>query len=561
MVRVIVFLVAIGLAAFGAAWVADQQGTLTLTFDRWQVETSLPIFVLIVFVGVITLMLAWSLLRFLWRLPARAAAARRRRREVRGRAAITRGLIAIGTGDALDARRQAQAARRLAKDDPLALVLRAQAAQLSGDSAEARDVFHAMATRSDTRLFGLRGLFVEAQRTDDPLGAVAVAEEALKLAPSSGWASQAVLGFRCAQNDWAGALAILDSNKASGLLGNADWQRQRAVLLTAQALEIEASDRDHSQAAIMEAVRLAPTLIPAAALSAKFLSEAGQTRKAMRILEAAWTAQPHPDLADAYMHVRLGDSALERLGRAERLAVRTPSDIEGALAVARAAIDAAEYGRGRAALAPFLAAPTQRVAVLMAELARAEGDDFRAREWTQRALRAALDPAWTADGYVSDRWRPVSPVTGRLDAFQWMIPVAALPGPTVSAAEPPAIEAAPAPELAPEVAPQSLPPPVTAEPLPEPGPSPVPGSVVLSTGHEQAAAPVAPERPKPANLPPPVFRSRTDLSAMKPAAVVPPVTATVHLPDDPGVDDETDGIDGQSQQPGGWRGFLSRASR
>ena len=42
-------------------------------------------------------------------------------------------------------------------------------------------------------------------------------------------------------------------------------------------------------------------------------------------------------------------------------------------------------------------------------------------------MRARHDPAWTADGYVSDRWRPVSPVSGRLDAFQWQTPVAALP--------------------------------------------------------------------------------------------------------------------------------------
>src|SRR5262249_35752526 len=51
----------------------------------------------------------------------------------------------------------------------------------------------------------------------------------------------------------------------------------------------------------------------------------------------------------------------------------------------------------------------------------------RARAWTLRAVRARHDPAWTADGYVSDRWRPVSPVTGRLDAFQWQTPVASLP--------------------------------------------------------------------------------------------------------------------------------------
>ena len=56
--------------------------------------------------------------------------------------------------------------------------------------------------------------------------------------------------------------------------------------------------------------------------------------------------------------------------------------------------------------------PTQRVAMLMAEIERTEhGDTGRARAWTLRAVRALHDPAWTADGYVSDRWRPVSPVT------------------------------------------------------------------------------------------------------------------------------------------------------
>ena len=64
--------------------------------------------------------------------------------------------------------------------------------------------------------------------------------------------------------------------------------------------------------------------------------------------------------------------------------------------------------------------------MLMAELEELEGDEGRAREWMARALNAARDPAWTADGFVSDRWLPVSPVTGRLDAFQWKVPVAEL---------------------------------------------------------------------------------------------------------------------------------------
>ena len=163
----------------------------------------------------------------------------------------------------------------------------------------------------------------------------------------------------------------------------------------------------------------------------------------MRIVEAAWLAQPHPDLADAYAHVKLGDSARQRLVRVETLAAKAPGHIEGALAIARAAIDASEFARAREALAPFIAAPTQRVAMLMAEIERTEhGDSGRARAWTLRAVRALHDPVWTADGYVSDRWRPVSPVSGRLDAFQWQTPVAALPSDKGAAIEPSPFEEA-----------------------------------------------------------------------------------------------------------------------
>ena len=77
----------------------------------------------------------------------------------------------------------------------------------------------------------------------------------------------------------------------------------------------------------MEAVKLAPTLVPAATLAAKFMSESNQARRAMRIVETAWAAQPHPDLADAYAHIRLGDSAVQRLSRVEALAAKSPGNI------------------------------------------------------------------------------------------------------------------------------------------------------------------------------------------------------------------------------------------
>ena len=75
----------------------------------------------------------------------------------------------------------------------------------------------------------------------------------------------------------------------------------------------------------------------------------------------------------------------------------------------------------------------------MAELERAEhNDEGRAREWMARALNAAPDPQWTADGHVSDRWLPVSPVSGRLDAFEWRVPLTGMVAAPVIEPEPPA---------------------------------------------------------------------------------------------------------------------------
>ena len=283
-----------------------------------------------------------------------------------------------------------------------------------------------MAERADTRMLGLRGLFVEAQRHNDSVAARLAAEQAAKDAPGLPWAGQAVLEFRCAAGDWEGALATLESQRRNGVLSRAEGRRRRAVLLTARAITVEDQQRDVARALAIEATRLAPDLVPAAELAGRLLAEAGERRKAAKIIETAWKASPHPDLAEGYAHVRLSDSARDRLARMQALARLTPANPEAALAVARAALDAREFATARTALEPLAREPTQRVAMLMAQLNDLEGDEGRAREWMARALNAARDPAWTADGYVSERWLPVSPVTGRLDAFQWKVPVADL---------------------------------------------------------------------------------------------------------------------------------------
>jgi HemY protein len=425
MIRVVVYLVVIGLLAFGAVWLADRPGDVAITWLGRRVETSVMVLAIAVVAVAVLAAILWSMVRAVMRSPDLVGRYLRTRRGVRGYLAVSQGLVAVGSGDVVAARKFMEQASRIAPAEPLTLLLRAQTAQLCGDREGAARSFELMAERDDTRLLGLRGLFIEARRRNDPAAALVYAEEAAKHISVPGWAGQAVLEFRCIASDWSGALHRLERNMRGGLVDKATYRRQRAVLLTAQALAAEDGNRDRAKVLVLEAAKLAPSLVPAAALAGRLLAEAGERRKAARIIETAWRANPHPDLADAYAHLRPGDSARERLARIEALAAKSPGNVEAALAIARAALDAQEFVIARQALAPLALVPSKRVAALMAELEQMQhGDEGRAREWMMRALNAQRDPAWTADGFVSERWLPVSPVTGRLDALEWKDPLA-----------------------------------------------------------------------------------------------------------------------------------------
>ena len=237
MIRVVIYLILVGAAAYGVARFADVPGDVVITWQGWRIETSLMVIGSGLLVAVIALCFVIVLIGAVLSSPFGLSRMMRNRRGVRAYEAISNGLIAIGSGDIAAANRFAAQVNKIAPGEPLALLLSAQAAQLSGDREAAERVFHAMAERADTKALGLHGLFIEARRRNDLVAAQAFAEEAARTAPSLGWAGRAVLEFRCVTGDWAGALALLERNKAT--LDKATYRRQRAVLLTARAQAVE----------------------------------------------------------------------------------------------------------------------------------------------------------------------------------------------------------------------------------------------------------------------------------------------------------------------------------
>jgi HemY protein len=423
MIRVFLFLALLLAAAVGFAWLADRPGTVALNWQSRIYEVDIITAVLAIAALALALSIGWTLLRTLFRLPSIMSLASRNRRKARGYDAVSKGLVAVSAGDARAAQRQASEAGRLLGQEPLTMLLTAQSAQLAGEPAKAEKAFTDMLEHGDTRIVGLRGLHMESQRKGDGQAARFYAEEAYKLSPGSEWASDAALAYRCAERDWLGAMALVEQAASRRIIGKDSAKRQRAALLTADALDRAGGDMDGAFRAAQEAVRLDPGLPPAAAFLGRKLSDKGDYAKASKMLEAAWTATPHPDVAEAYLDVRIGDSAQDKLKRAHTLRRLQPAHPESRLTLARAALDAREFRTARENLETLvLEAPTVRACVLMAELEEQDSGNLGlVREWLSRASRAERDKAWVADGKVSETWLPVSP-SGKVGGFVWTTP-------------------------------------------------------------------------------------------------------------------------------------------
>ena len=468
MVRLLIFLAALALAAFGLTWLANNPGVVDLTWRGEEYEVSLMFALAAVLALAVAIAIVWAVLRFVFRIPSLVSVGAQARRREKGFQALSRGMLAVGAGDARAAAKHASDANRLIGREPMAKLLQAQSAQLSGDTTGAVAAYNTMLEHHETQGLGLRGLHLEARRAGNHEAALQYAMRANARAPAA-WAGQAVLDDRARRGDWPGALATVDANAANRLIDKPTANRWRAVIKTAMAEA--AMERDPKGALVLaqEACRLAPTLVPAAAICGRLTAQAGDYRRASRILEAAYAQTPHPDLASAYLRVRHGNSSEDRLTRARALARAAPSDPESLLTVGRAALEAHDLATARAAIAPLVGSdtpherPTRRICLLMADIEEADGNHGAVREWLGRAARAPHDKAWVADGVISDRWAPVSPL-GTLDAFVWRTPDERIAAQAESAAAPRPAEAiaAPAPALAP--APQAIEPERSAAP-------------------------------------------------------------------------------------------------
>ena len=467
--KVVLFVVIIAALALGAGLLAETGQALRIIVAGWEFTIG-PVQAVVL--GVVLFIAVWLALKVLGFLGAtfrflngdETAISRYfdRNRERKGYRALSEGMMALASGEPRLALIRAQNAERLLGKPELTTLLVAQAAEAAGDRKRATEAYKTLLKDDATRFVGVRGLLQQKLAEGDREVALKLAEKAFELRPKHAETQDILLKLQSDAGDWSGARSTLGAKLRAGALPKDVYRRRDAVLALQQARTVfDDSASIEAREAAIEANRLSPDLIPAAAMAARGYIAKGDRKNATRVLKKAWEVLPHPDLAAAFAEIEPDETPHDRLKRFRTLTNARPDADESKMLLAELLVAAEDFPAARRALDDVATRdPSQRSLAILAAIARGEGaEDSIVRDLVARAIAAPRGAQWVCDKCqaIHDGWQPVCNNCGSFDTLSWRTP------PTAAAASPvlaellPLMESRPEPEPEPEPEVEQLP--------------------------------------------------------------------------------------------------------
>jgi HemY protein len=433
--KIVLFLMIVVAIAFGATYLMDGENTIigdlmiTLggieyTLSAIEAVIVLTLLVIMIWIGLKLMSLLVATLRFINGDDTAISRYFNRSRERRGYRALSEGMMALASGDADAAMTKAGQAERYLQQPTLTNLLAAQAAEMSGNTTRAEQIYKELIKDPQTRFVGVRGIMKQRLATGDTDVALKLAQKAFELKPKHDEVQDVLLQLQAKSHDWHGARKTLGVKLKQGKIPRDVHKRREAVLALSQAAEVidEENSIEKRETAI-EANRLSPDLVPAAAMAAREYIAQSKPKLAVRVIKKAWESQPHPDLAAAFSEIAPNETPQERLKRFAQLSKLSPMHIESRLMMAELNLAAEDFPAARRALGDIVEnEPDARALTIMAAIERGEGSsDEVVRGWLTKALSAPRGPQWVCDkcNTIHSDWVPVCSSCDALDTLSW----------------------------------------------------------------------------------------------------------------------------------------------
>lgn len=417
MIRTVLTIAKIGVFIAIVVWIAEHPGTIEINWLDYRLEFHIGFFIFALFVLLALGIFLFGIIKAFLDFPKTMQRYRDMTGKDKGIKALSAGLCALAAGDGKVASHQAYKARKFLKDDnPLSLLLEAQAARLNGDEAQASQVFIELMKDKTAGFMGVRGLLQSALEHGDYDGALELGHKALRDHPKQGWILGIVYDLEIKARNWGSARKILRRLEKSGSIETEKALSEQVVMLLACALECKkAGDEAGYFRNVNKAHKNAPDFLPASLWLANAYIQRGKYKAGISVIKKAWQNEPHPELtqlwAKAYRPPKKNDS-MARVRWFEELLKLDPKSVEGMQAIASVMTQEGLWGEARRYLEKAQAIrPNVHLYKLWARLEeKATGNEETVRGWMEKAADAPREKVWICSetGRVYDEWMPVS---------------------------------------------------------------------------------------------------------------------------------------------------------
>jgi HemY protein len=424
MTKLFIFLLAITLASIAAMWFIDNDGSITVEWLGYRIQTSVAFTILATIVILIILTTLLQIILWIKNFPRKCKKAITEHRREQGLTALTEGFAAIAAGDVKQAKRLTKQAAHHLGNIPLTKLLSAQTAQLEGNTDLAKVHYTAMLENKETEIIAIKGLLLQAKKEGDFNKAMFLAEKAVDIQPDAAWAISILLDLYKITGKWDNAEKTIKKAAKLGVISTYDSKRSLALIYRSRSNSMsKQGDIPGALSAARESYKLMPDFPPVATNYAKILLKNNNKRKAAGVLEKCWKEEPHPKIASLYMEIFSGEADAKYIKHAEKLADMKPNSIYGHIAVAKVAIALEDFEKAREHLTTALSiSETVTICKLMADVEKksSHSDDL-INQWLKRASHAQPDPAWSCVecGNATNIWGVSCKQCQAFDSLEW----------------------------------------------------------------------------------------------------------------------------------------------
>lgn len=351
---------------------------------------------------------------------------------------LVKTMSAVTAGLLNEARRHLVNLRKIIGNDAIIdiLMLKIYKGEKNFDKME--QLSQKLMENEDIQLVGMKAALEAQLEKKEFTEALKTVNQAFEVRQDLYWVIGSAFLLRAKNNDWLGALEVLDAGIEKNLMPTQKSSRLRAVALYELAKQSKA-DKDKTKffKFITQALQEDNKLIPAALDLAEFYVKYDkQTRKAEKVLSAIWTENPCYEIAKAYLALFPKDTKAEKIQRMEKLAlsnVRCPS--LNNLILAELYTDAKKFAKAKTECRLFLLKnpATEKISALLTELGKKAQKSHKKADNLFTSLKQkfttadskntdfAKDFQWVCAncGHTAETWQPICPECGEIGRAYW----------------------------------------------------------------------------------------------------------------------------------------------